>query len=166
MKTYIFCLFGFCFATFVNSQTVELPETVISINSHYLNSLDSENSCHYVKKLEQALLKYDHSKISSLYDSKSDIYRVTFKIPNGHIVASFNKDGKIVKTFEKYNNVRLPQTVLQAIAEKYPNYSIVEDVYIVKYHRDEDNLKQEYRIKVKTEDEIFTVKTNNLGVFI
>lgn len=166
MKTFLFSLFLLgCFA-FSNSQTVELPETIISINSDYFNSVDTENSCNYVQKLEQALLDYDHSDLSVLYDSKDDIYKVTFKLPEGKIIASFNKDGKIIKTYEKYNNIRLPQSVLQAIAKKYPNYSIEEDVYIVKFHCDADALQQEYRIEIKNEDTKLTLKTNEKGVFI
>lgn len=166
MKTFLFSLFLLgCFA-FSNSQTVELPETIISINSDYFNSVDTENSCNYVQKLEQALLNYDHSELSDLYDSKKDIYNVTFKMPDGKIIASFNKDGKIIETFEKYNNIRLPYMVMQAIAEKYPNYSIEEDVYIVKFHCDEDAKKQEYRIKIKNDTTVLSLKTNEQGEFI
>lgn len=163
MKTLFFFLFTLCFTLFGYAQTVELPETVISINANYLNSVEPENSCNYVKKLEEALLNYDHSELIDLYDEKNDIYNVTFKMTEGTIIASFNKDGKIIKTFEKYKNIRLPQVVLQAIAEKYPNYSIVEDIYVVKFHSAADDLKQEYRITIKNKDALLTVKTNGEG---
>ncbi|SEQ95894.1 hypothetical protein SAMN05421824_2672 [Hyunsoonleella jejuensis] len=166
MKTFLFSLFVLGCFTFANAQTVELPETIISINGDYFNSSDSENSCNYVKKLEQALLEYDHSELSDLYDSKNDIYKVTFKIPQGKIIASFNKDGKIIETFEKYNNIRLPHSVLKAIAEKYPNYSIQEDVYIVKFHCDDDAKQQEYRVKIKNDTTILDLKANEQGEFI
>ena len=148
------------------AQTVELPETVISVNSEYMNSLNYHDSCSYVKKLEQALLDYKPSDLKDLYDSKNDIYNVTFKIPEGQIVASFNKEGKIIETFEKYNNIRLPQNILQAIANKYPNSSIIEDVYVVKFHCDENDLEQVYKIKIKNKDSIITLKTNKQGLFI
>ncbi|TBN04270.1 nicotinate-nucleotide adenylyltransferase [Hyunsoonleella flava] len=166
MKTLLSFLIALCFTVFGYTQTVELPETIISINSDYLNSVEPENSCNYVKKLEDALVSYDHSELSELYDSKDDIYKVTFKLPEGQIIASFNKDGKIIKTYEKYDNIRLPQAVMQAIAEKYPKYSIIEDVYVVKFHCDADALKQEYRVKIKNDDTVLTVKTNKEGVFI
>lgn len=166
MKKLCFSLLAFICATFMYAQTVELPETIISINSDYFNSVDSENTCNYVQKLEQALLEYNHSEISELYDSKDDIYKVTFKIPEGQIIASFNKDGKIVETFEKYNNIRLPKAVIKAIIEKYPDSNIVEDIYVVKYHCNKEDLKQEYRVKIKDKDSILTVKTDKEGVFI
>ncbi len=166
MKTFFFSIFVLGCFVYSNSQTVELPETIISINSDYLNSVDTENSCSYVQKLEQALLNYDHSELSDLYDSDNDIYKVIFKLPEGKIIASFNKDGKIVKTLEKYNNIRLPLSVTQAITEKYPNYAIVEDVYVVKFHCDVDAIQQEYTVKIKKEDTILTLKTNEKGEFI
>lgn len=166
MKTLIFLQFALGFTLFGYSQTVKLPETVISINANYLNMIDLENSCKYVKKLEETLLNYDHSELTDLYDSIHDIYKVTFKITGGTIVASFNKEGKILKTYEKYNNIKLPQLVMQAISEKYPNCSILEDVYVVKYHCDEDALKQEYRVKIKSKNMVIMVKTDTMGAFI
>ncbi|MFS4481613.1 hypothetical protein ACKGJY_01230 [Hyunsoonleella sp. 2307UL5-6] len=112
------------------------------------------------------MLNYDHSELSDLYDSEDDIYKVTFEINGGTIIASFNKDGKIVKTFEKYNNIKLPQLVMQAISKKYPNCSILEDVYVVKYHCDDDLLNQEYRVKIKSKDTVITVNTDTKGTFI
>ena len=166
MKNFIFSiLFISCFSL-VYAQTVELPETIISVNSEYFNTADSDNSCLYVQKLEQALMEYNPSELSDLYDSKDDIYKVTFKIPEGRIIASFNKEGKIVETFEKYKNIRLPNTVVESILEKYPNYSIIEDAYIVKFHCDKDAKTQEYRVKIKSKDSVITIKTDNKGVFI
>ena len=166
MKKLLSVVFTLSSLSLIYSQTVELPETVITVNSDYMNSVEYENNCSYVNKLEKALLEYKSSQLSELYDTKNDIYNVTFQIPEGQIVASFNKDGKIIKTFEKYNNIRLPHIVLQAIAEKYPQSSIVEDVYVVKFHCDEDALEQVYKIKIKNNDSIITVKTNKKGEFI
>ncbi|ALJ06589.1 hypothetical protein APS56_16245 [Pseudalgibacter alginicilyticus] len=166
MKKIIFSILALGSFVFMHSQTVELPETIISAHSDYINSVVNENSINYIKKLEEALLNYDHSEISNLYDSKKDIYNVTFKIPEGQIIASFNREGKIIKTFEKYKNIRLPLAVMQAVAEKYPNYSIIEDVYVANFNSDKDDLKQEYRIKIKNVDSILTVKTNKQGEFI
>ncbi|WP_396601304.1 nicotinate-nucleotide adenylyltransferase [Algibacter sp. R77976] len=167
MKKLVLGLFIFGLTIQVNAQTVELSETIISINSEYMHSIDSENTCTYVKKLEQALLEYNPSNLSDLYDSKNDIYNVTFQIPEGRIVASFNKDGKIVKTHEKYNNIRLPEAVIASISEKYPKSNIIEDVYVIKFHCDEDAREQVYKVTLKNDGEnIITVRTNNKGEFI
>ena len=98
MKKLLSVVFTLSSLSLIYSQTVELPETVITVNSDYMNSVDYENNCSYVNKLEKALLEYKSSQLSELYDTKNDIYNVTFQIPEGQIVASFNKDGKIIKT--------------------------------------------------------------------
>ena len=166
MKTIFFSAFVFSCLTIANAQNVELPETYISINSDYINLIDTENPCKYVKYLERTILNYSHNELSELYDHKTDILKVTFEIPKGKIIASFNKDGKIIKTYEKYKNIRLPRNILQTIAEKYPNYGIVEDTYIIEFRFDEDALKQEYSIKLKNNDATLTLKANKHGDII
>lgn len=158
--TFIFCFGIMC------SQTIALPETIITLNAEYLSFEASKNRCDYVKKIEQALLSYKHDAISELYDRKDDIYMVTFELPEGKIIASFNNDGKIVKTFETYHNVRLPENILQSISKKYPKYAIVSDKYTVKYNMKSGHLKQVYRIIIENMNTVITLKTNNQGELI
>ncbi|TWO33067.1 nicotinate-nucleotide adenylyltransferase [Seonamhaeicola sediminis] len=150
----------------VNAQTIELPDTVISLNSSYLNAIDSENVPQRVKKLEEAVINYNNNAISELYDNKKDTYIVSFNLPEGKIIAAINKKGKIIRTLEKYNNVRLPLEVMQAISNRFPNWGIIEDIYLIKYHCNTNNLKKEYKVKIKNEDQILTIKTNEKGDFI
>lgn len=166
MKNIFLVVMTLVFVVKAYPQTINLPETIITINSDYLNAINLNDSNYYVAKLEQALLNYNHSDISQLYDDKNDIYNVSFKLPDGEIVASFNKDGKIVKTFEKYKNMRLPLVVMKTIAEKYPAHGIIEGVYLIKYHSQKEMLQQEYKIKLKNNDSILTVKINEKGEFI
>ena len=42
----------------------------------------------------------------------------------------------------------------------------VEDIYYIKYHIETDSLKQQYKIKLKNENETITVKTNEIGIFL
>lgn len=150
----------------VNSQTVELPEAVISINYKYLDATDSVNVPDCVKKLEEVVLNYKNIEQSKLYDDENDTYSVSFYVPEGKIVAAYDIHGKIIKTIEKYNNIRLPLVVMQAISKRFPNWGIVEDVYYIKYHVEEDSLKHEYKIKIKNDDKTMTVKTNEKGTFL
>ncbi|MEL0456297.1 nicotinate-nucleotide adenylyltransferase [Flavobacteriaceae bacterium SZ-1-7] len=166
MKNIFLAVMTLVFVVKAYPQTVNLPETIITINSDYLNAVNTNHSNDYVAKLEQAILNYNHSDISQLYDDKNDIYNVSFKLPDGEIVVSFNKDGKIIKTFEKYKNMRLPLGVMKTIAEKYPGHGIIEGVYLIKYHSQKEMLQQEYKIKLKNNDSILTVKINEKGEFL
>ncbi len=166
MKKILFGLFIFGLTYQVNSQTIELPNTVISLNYKYLDAVGSDNTSERVKRLEDEILNYKHKELSKLYDNGYEVYEVSFYVPQGKIVAAYNKHGKIIRTNEKYNNVRLPLVVMQAISKRFPNWGIVEDAYLIKYHCDKDFLKQEYRVKIKNDDKYIMVSTDEKGIFL
>lgn len=167
MKTILSTCITFFIATLINAQTIELPQTIISLNYKYLETQNLQNINQHVKYLESEVLKFNHKeKLSELYDDEYDTYSVSFYVPKGKIVAAYDKNGKIIRTIEKYNNVRLPLVVMQAISKRFPNWGIVEDAYLIKYHCDQDSLKQEYKIKIKNDNKTLTVRTNEEGTFI
>jgi len=166
MKKLILGLFIFGLTIQISAQTVELPETLIAVNYKYLDAIDIDNVPERVKKLENEVLNYKNIEKSNLYDDEHDTYSVSFYVPEGKIVAAYDINGKIVRTIEKYNNVRLPLVVMQAVSKRFPNWGIVEDIYYIKYHIETDSLKQQYKIKLKNENETITVKTNEMGIFL
>ena len=167
MKTLKLTFTALFTAILIHAQTIELPETLISLNYKYLDIQESHDMPQRVKDLETEVLKYNHKEqISELYDDEYDTYSVSFYVPKGKIVAAYDKNGKIIRTIEKYNNVRLPLEVMQAVSKRFPNWGIVEDVYLVKYQCDKDSLKQEYKIKIKNDEEVLMVKTDEKGLFL
>ena len=169
MKKVLLGLFIFGLTTQINAQTIELPETIISVNYKYLDAVDEVNvnkTASRVKKLEEEVLKFDNKDMRSLYDDEYETYTVSFYVPEGKIIAAYNKEGKIIRTIEKYNNVRLPLEVMQAVSKRFPNWGIVEDVYFINYHCEKDTIKQVYKIKIKNDDKFLTVKTNEKGTFL
>lgn len=167
MKKIVLSCFAIALAFQMNSQTIELPETLISVNYDYLETIDSNNIIpHRVKKLQNEALNYKNVELAKLYDDEYETYSVSFYVPEGRIIAAYDKNGKIIKTIEKYDNVRLPLVVLQSISKRFPNWSVVEDVYYINYHSEKDSLKHEYKIKLKNEDEIISVRTDEKGTFL
>ncbi|NNK83793.1 MAG: nicotinate-nucleotide adenylyltransferase [Flavobacteriaceae bacterium] len=169
MKKILLGLFIFGLTTQINAQTIELPETIISVNYKYLDAVeevDADNTPARVKKLEQEVLKFDNKDMTSLYDDEYETYTVSFFVPEGRIIAAYNKDGKIIRTIEKYNNVRLPLEVMQSVSKRFPNWGIVEDVYFINYHCERDSIKQVYKIKLKNDDKFLTIKTDENGTFL
>ncbi|WNH10520.1 nicotinate-nucleotide adenylyltransferase [Thalassobellus suaedae] len=165
MKTIVFiiCLFGLTVLS--NAQTIALQETVTELNNTYLNAVNADNAAECVKILEEKVVNYNR-ELSPLYNEVYDTYKVSFYIPEGKIIAEYDTDGKIIRTIEKYNDVRLPLIVMQAIAKRFPNWGIISDAYHINYHCEKDTVKQEYKIKIKNENEIITVKTNETGMFL
>jgi hypothetical protein len=167
MKTIALTLIGLLVSISFNAQTVELPETIVTLNYKYLESRAKNDAAKRVKELQAEVLKYNYkTEISELYGDEGDTFDVSFTVPRGKIIAAYDKNGKIIKTTEKYNNVRLPMEVVQAISKRYPDWSIIEDIYLVKYHCDSDDLKHRYKVTIKKNNDIMTLKTNEKGMFL
>lgn len=165
MKKLIFGLFIFGITTQIYSQVIELSEVNVSVNYKYMDAINSDQVAVPVKTLTEQVLNYETNK-GDLYDDEFSTHNVSFYIPDGKIVAAYDNNGKILRTIEKYKNIRLPQEVLQTIAEKYPKWAVVEDVYEVNFHCDKGIIKKQYKIKLQNEDKIVKIKTDALGNII
>ena len=165
MKKLVLGLLFFGLTTQIYSQVIELSEVNVSVNYKYLDAIDSDQIAVPVKTLTEQVLNFETNK-GDLYDDEFDTYRVSFYIPDGKVVAAYDNNGKILRTIEKYKNIRLPQEVLAAVTERFPKWAVIEDVYEVKYHCDKGIVKKQYKIKLQNEDKTVNVKTDALGNFI
>ena len=166
MKKLIIGLLVFGLTTqFMFSQIIELSEVVVSVNYKYLNAIDNEQTAIPVKMLQEKVALYD-VKESELYSDEYDTYTVSFFIPDGKIVAAYDKDGKIIRTIEKFENVKLPYDVTSAIVKRFPNWKMVKDVYKVNYHDTKGLTKNQYKVKLENGDKTMTVKLNEKGEFL
>lgn len=164
MKKIIFGLLFFGLTTQMFAQIIELTEVEIKEKYQYLDAIDNPESAIPVKLLSNSAVNYVITS-EEIFNDDCGNQKVFFEIPDGKLVAVFDENGKIVRTIEKYKNVRLPQDVLQAIAKRFPNWAIVEDVYLVNYHC-ETGMKHVYKIKIQNEDKTVSVKTDEKGNFI
>lgn len=166
MKKLILGLLVFGFATqFMFSQIVELPEVKLDVNYKYLDATESEDLAVSVRMLEEEVAMFN-LKESLLYDENFDKYNVSFFIPEGKIVAAYDQEGKVLRTIEKFKNIKLPKSILAAIAKNYPNWDIVEDVYKVRYFGNSGTAKKIYKVKLKNMDNIIVEKFNEKGDFL
>lgn len=156
------CVLGL--TTQLYSQVIELEEVTITENYKYLDAIENPESAKPVKLLTSSAANFD-AKTSEIFNDECGDQKVFFEIPDGKIVAVYDNNGKLLRTIEKYKNVRLPQDVLQAIAKRFPNWAIIEDVYLVNYHC-EKGMKHLYKIKIQNEDKVVSVKTDEKGNFI
>ncbi|WP_067146214.1 hypothetical protein [Pseudotamlana agarivorans] len=167
MKKFYPLLFISFLAYNIKAQTIALSDTYISHNQNYINATSLVHISKHIKTLENQLLAYNHkSELADLYDDENDLYTVSFYRTFGKIEAVYNKNGKIIKTFEKYKNKRLPLEVMQAISKRFPNWSIIEGVQYIKYDHEQDSLNQVFKVKIKKEEDILSLKTNEIGQFL
>ena len=125
MKKLLFGLLALGLITQFYAQVINdgmLPEVEVrATNYKYLNSIDNSEAAVSVKLLEDMVAKFD-LRSSEFYEDGNDFYKVYFYIPDGNIVAAYDKNGKILYTIEKFKNVKLPNNVASSIAERFPGW--------------------------------------------
>ena len=165
MKKIILYLIAIGFISQVYTQEIKLPEIVVSaVNYKYLNAVNSEDSDMNVKQLQQQAALYN-IKESDLYQDYYQTYMVEFYIPDGMIVAAYDRNGKILRTIEKFKSVKLPKDVRDAVFQKYPNWGLDKNVYHVTYN---DNMtpKKVYKMRLTNGDKVMRIKVDAEGNFL
>jgi hypothetical protein len=148
------------------AQEIILPEVVISsVNYKYLNTVNSEDIDQSVQRLEQKVAFYN-LKDSDLYEDDYDSYMIEFYIPDGRIVAAYDKDGNIIRTIEKYESLKLPKDVRDAAFTRFPNWTLDKDAYYVTYNSSSNKAKKIYKLKLRNGNEVVRLKIDAEGNFM
>ncbi|XLS30130.1 nicotinate-nucleotide adenylyltransferase [Flavobacteriaceae bacterium M23B6Z8] len=160
---FVFGIYNFSFSQVIKEEKLE-EVTVTAVNYKYISSVGGEDVAFPVRLLEREAAKWT-PKESDLYEDEYDFYKISFFIPEGKIVAAYDKDGKILRTIEKFKNVKLPKVVSSAIVDRFPGWDVVEDVYLVKYN-DKKGTSKKYKIKLQNGDQMIKVKMDAEGNFL
>ena len=72
----------------------------------------------------------------------------------------------MVRTIEKFKNVKLPISVRESIAKRYPNWAMAKDIYQVSYHSDKGVTKMQYKVRIENGKEFINVKIDGNGNFM
>jgi len=168
MKKFIIGLFVIGLTSPVLAQIAkveQLSEVVVTaINYKYLNAADSKEVAIPVKMLERKVAAYNVQD-AEYYSDDFNFYTVSFFIPEGKIVAAYNPEGEIIRTIERFKNVKLPSAVRNAVAERFPRWTIVNDVYRVTYNQ-KVGANKSYKLKLKNGDKTMRVKVDDTGEFL
>jgi hypothetical protein len=149
--------------TTVFAQIIELDEVVLyPVKYKYLFEVVDDDLDKSVKNLQKKLANFDVTK-EEYYNNE---YQVSFYIPKGYALASYDKYGKLIKTIERYKNVKLPLAVSQALVKRFPNWTVDKDIYKVIYSEKKWESKKIYKLKLTNREKIIRVKTDEGGVFL
>ncbi len=166
MKKLLLGLLVFGFTTqFMFSQEIELAEVHLDVNYKYLEAIDSKHTPIDVKNLEKEAAFYN-IKEADVYSDEYDNYRVYFYIPKGSIFANYDSNGKILQTIERFENIQLPRSIVEAVAQEYPDWTIAEDAYKVDYYGKSGIAQKQFKVKLKKENKSKTLKFNEDGEFL
>ena len=147
------------------TEVEELSEVVVTaVNYKYLNAVDNTEAAIPVQMLERKAAAYNVQE-SEFYIDDYDFYTVSFFIPDGKIVAVYDADGKIMRTIEKFQDIKLPSAVSKSLAERFPNWEVVSDVYRVTYS-EKKGANKSYKLKLKNGDKVMRVKMTDEGEFL
>ena len=168
MKKFILSLLVIGLTSQVYSQITkveELSEVVVTaVNYKYLNQTDNKEAAVPVQMLQRKVAAYDVTT-KDYYQDDYEYYTVEFYIPDGKIVAAYDPDGKILRTIEKFNNIKLPTAVSEALLDRFPNWTVASDVYRVTY-TEKMGAKKVYKLKLENGDKEMKIKMNEDGDFL
>lgn len=141
-----------------------LPEvSVIATNYKYLKNVGGKEVAVPVQRLQRMAATYD-IKNSDYYEEDYETYFISFYLPEGEILAAYDKDGKLLRTAEKYKDIRLPSAVAKAVVTQYPNWSITKDVYLVNYFSaDGGSAEKKYKLVLQNGSKRLRVQVNEKG---
>lgn len=163
MKKILLGLFVFGLTIQSFAQVIELPEVeIVAVNYKYLNDVREPDAAQPVKQLQREVAVFD-LKNSEYYEDEYDDYFISFYIPQGKILASYDKEGNVLRTVEKYKNIALPKVVSEAIVKNYSGWKIAENAYLVNYHDRKGVTKKEYKILLEKDNRRMRVKTDENG---
>lgn len=168
MKKLLFTLLfvvGIYFQALAQEPVVEqLSEIkIVAADYKYLDQANSEEVSVPVKMLREKVASYN-VKDSPFYRDDYELYSISFYIPEGKILAAYDKDGKLLRTIERFKDVTLPQDVSQAVVKRFPKWTISKDIYRVSYHN-EKGVDKKYKLRLENGEERLWVKVDDKGNF-
>ncbi|WP_025743263.1 nicotinate-nucleotide adenylyltransferase [Aquimarina pacifica] len=146
-------------------KTEQLSEVFISaINYKYLSEVDSEEVSVPLELIKRQVATFN-LKEADFYQDDYDLYHVTFFIPEGKILAAYDKEGNVIRTAERYKGGNLPAAIYAAIVKRFPGWAISKNIYIVNYN-DQAGAAKTYKLKLENGDKTIRVKMNEHGAFL
>lgn len=139
--------------------------TVISMNYKYIKSAYDTNAAQPVRMLQRRAAGYD-LRSSDFYEDEYDDFFISFYIPEGKLLANYDKDGKLLRTAERYKNVALPPAVRQSVTTRFPGWAISKDVYLVNFYTEAKSVRKVYKLLLENGNKRMRVRTNDVGEFL
>jgi len=168
MKNYLIGLFVLGFTSLGFSQTTK--EIVLSdidvtpINLTYLNEVQDKNTPLRAKKLENKAARFDITELP-IFNKAFEAYEVAFHQTKGKIIATYDSNGRILSSFEKFDNITLPANVRDALLTAYPGWAIHKDMYLVSYYHNKE-VKKTYKVQIRKDNLRRNLKMDIEGNFM
>ncbi len=151
---------GFSQNTNSESEEVQLKDVVISnVNLNYLEKVQDIASSVNVISLEKEASNFDVKGLAE-FDGRKEAFKVRFKGTKGFIIADYDRNGKILKTFERYKDIALPKNLIKTVIKQYPESNFLKVAYTVDYN-DQKMVKKTYKIQIMDNGKKRNLKFNS-----
>ncbi len=133
---------------FDGTEIVKLENITVSpINTDYWTEVKEGTVSERVLKLENMAARFDLRR-SKFYQGAGPEYRVTFRQPNGKILATYDDQGKMLHSYERFTDIAIPITIRNRVYLMHPGWKMAGNSYVVSYYK---NKEAEKRYKVRLE---------------
>ena len=143
-------------------KTSEAKLPVVS-NLTYLSKAYLTESPNVVRALQLKAANFTLSEANGYQKSESRAFVVVHKASNGDIRVSYDKNGEIMATWERFENVALPKHVRELIAKKYGSWKIVENKYRGSFNNGNMQTSM-YKVKLVNGNRSKSIKINALDI--
>lgn len=131
------------------------------INREYLDKVQEGVYSPKVLDLENVVARYDVT-MSPIYKETANGYKLSFKQPKARIIASFDKNGSLLWTFEKFKDIACPENVRNTLFKEYAEWKMMGNAYFVHYSKDGE-LRKVYKIALEKGDNKQFIKLDSDG---
>ncbi len=154
---------GFSQNTNIEIEELNLDDVAISnTNFNYLEKVQDIALPVSVTSLENDASVFNVRGLPE-FDGRKDPFRVTFKGNKGHIIADYDRYGKIVKSSERYDNIALPVDLVKAVLIQYPKSTFLKVAYSVDYE-DSKSVEKFYKVQISKDGKIRDLKIKPGGI--
>ena len=126
MKSLLFtCVLSLSFVFSAASQN--------TINFDYLKDMSLQRSSSKISEFQNMIASYNIQNLAVFKSDKKTTYDVVFKETNCHVETTYDASGKIVSSFENYNNIKLPTQLTLEVIKAFPNWRILKSQQYIEY---------------------------------
>lgn len=138
-------------------NTVDLKSiTVRPLNLTYVHNVVDERMPEVVTRLENKAARYNITE-NPVYDGNFEAYEVIFSQNNGTIIATYDQNGKILQTSERFKNITLPPFIRNQIHADNPGWTIHADLYLVSYYCNKE-IKKVCKVQLRKDGQKKNIK--------
>lgn len=101
--------------------------------------------------------------VSENKDQNFDSYEVYFNIKNGYVVAKYDEEGDLLSTFQRFNDIQLPEKAKEQIMKKMGKDTQILGAKMTAVSDGWDISKEIYRVDVKANGRTQKVKLVKKG---